>query len=391
MAILAVLFFIISFSLVIFGLLYKPKLKSIYIAPNEGKFNKQCFSEKVSCNTDSDCLSSCVEAQSGEEYVCKTLPDIPGLTPTQQKILSAHGDASVKASKYCVPENASLDCNISTGGIPVFSGWSGAERMEFDCLCAYPMWASSRVCDQNGNCRGNCILNPGICNGGVFDWDLTKKTQEPVAGMCNCAEDHVLTITPSGLPRCVPKNMQNFYDDMDVSLGIRGEQPLIKVDSIPAVQEIANVGCTSLQYTQCSGGCCMLPTAICCEGANYCCPTEYPICDVANLRCLKKTSTCSDAETKCSGGCAPIANGICCSDGVSACPPPFPKCDLQRGVCNPQITNLTTSQCDSKNNTQCDGGCCPLLGGSCCGNGKNCCPPEYPVCDVANQMCKKFP
>lgn len=207
-----VIFFIISFSLIIFGILHRPKLKPIKITSGSGSFNKSCLSEKISCNTDYDCMESCSEAQEGEEIICKSLPEIDTLTETQRKLT---GLQATNPSSYCVPAKAVNSCDISHGGIPTYSGWSNPGRMEFDCMCAYPLWASSRICDKQGNCSGSCMLNPDVCKGGVFDWDLTKKVEEPRASLCTCGSGDTLLIDNFGLPRCVPEKMRTFYKDLD--------------------------------------------------------------------------------------------------------------------------------------------------------------------------------
>lgn len=406
--VLATIFFVILFGLIIIGIINRPVLKPISITAGEGVFNRVCLREKVSCNTNDDCAKSCTEAQEGEEIVCKSIPDIPELTKTQQQILGA--DGSDKPPRYCVPSKAKMECNLSTGGIPVFTGWGASDHMEFECMCAYPLWASSRVCDAtNGTCQGTCMLNPGICTGGTFRWDLTKKAEEPIAGLCECAQGDVLVIDNIGLPRCVPAGIQNFYSDLDISTGMQGGQEIIEIDSAPMRQFMPSVcassGPSASQTTVCgTTGCCSMPNAICCTGANSCCPSNFPICDVANHRCLKSPQGCGANETKCNQGCCRIPNGVCCSDGVSCCPSNFPLCDPdpKRKFCNPYPVPLKTGKCEFTEQTQCANGCCPFLDGTCCGGlvkvpdgtGQmvevfGCCPPEYPICDIQNGMCRK--
>lgn len=36
-------------------------------------------------------------------------------------------------------------------------------------------------------------------------------------------------------------------------------------------------------------GCCEYTNAVCCTGTQYCCPSDYPICDIEELLCLKNT------------------------------------------------------------------------------------------------------
>lgn len=410
MSVLFIIFlivFILLFALIILGIARRPILPSISITPGSGGFNNTCKKEKVACNTDYDCLKKCSEAQEGEEMVCKAIPDIPNLTPTQQKMFGASGVSA--PNKYCVPSKSKINCNVATGGIPVFSGWSGAERMEFDCMCSYPVWASSRVCDRDtGACEGNCLLNPGICEGGTFRWDLTKKAEEPIAGLCECADGAVMVVDNSGLPHCVPEHLQTFYSDLDVSTGSRGGQNLIEVDNVPMKNFMPSscsaTGISASQTTKCGDACCPTPDAVCC-GTSGCCPPNFPVCDVANGKCLKSVNSCDSGETKCSGGCCNIPNGVCCPGGNSCCPANFPLCDPDTGFCNPYPTPLETGDaktCKLIEDTQCANGCCPFPDGVCCGglvkvpNGTGsevsvfgCCPSEYPVCDLENSMCRK--
>jgi len=398
LVIVIIVFFVLAFFLIMFGISAKPRLKNITILPQTGSLNKVCLREKVQCNTDNDCMQVCTEAQEGEELVCQALPDTAGLTPTQQRILGANG--TDKASKYCLPAKAKLDCNVATGGIPVFTGWGGLDTMEFDCLCAYPLWASSRVCDTStGTCTGNCLLNPGICQPGKFNWDLTVEAKEPSASMCECDDGYTMIVDSSGIPRCVLNNTDSFYTDLDVSTGIQGGQPKIPVDNVPITQTIVSRCPTGPQYTPCgTGSCCMLPNAVCCgaaDGVQLCCPSEYPVCDLPNMRCLKTQSECQSAETKCSGGCCNTVGGTCCSDGYTCCPAAFPNCDPDKPYCNPNPTLLVTATAGSLEGEYktCTNGLCPIPDGVCCGNPINgkqyCCPPDYPICDTTLNMCRK--
>lgn len=468
------IFFVVMFILIMFGVLTKPKLKRLVISPGKGGYNKTCFTEKVSCHTDQDCINMCSEAQEGEEVVCQAIPDTTGLTAEQRKILGASGpecngskeenesnpncqNDHIQPNKFCIPAKAKeslKECNQKHGGIPVFSGWGGAiDHMEFDCLCTYPLWASSRVCDANdaegigGGCTGQCLLNPGICQGGTFNWDLTKKSEAPIAQLCECQDGDVLVISNEGLPRCVPSRMQAWYTDLDIDTGLQGGQQRIQTRGVPISSLNKTTACNSHcpncqidncdkcpeckmldgacvsvpnMYTQCgdqktTGGCCMLPDAVCC--GEYCCPKGY-ICDTDNLRCIKKAccddgttgngssehctgTTCCPSDTPCGQGCCPVKDGVCCPDSKTCCPKGY-TCDPSGKGCNPAGTEFCKNGDDRSNcqgvksnkcpagsdNTTCGQGCCPLPDANCCGD--YCCPSEYPVCNFADKSCAMF-
>jgi hypothetical protein len=374
------LLFIVLFGFIIFGLLYRPQFVNIHIPENAGIFNKHCSLEKVSCSSDADCHAYCEEVAAGENYICRALPDVPQLTAAQAEYTG--GQAGNKPPKYCVPEKAVLDCDPKYGGIPVFAGWSDPGRMEFDCMCAYPAWASSQQCDPNtGLCKGSCNLNPGICTGGTFNWDLTKNAEPPVADMCTCSGTDILVIDANGgIPRCVPADIPQFYSDLDISTGRQTiAQPKIKLDVVGIR------GTISCSEPTCGTGCCKNSTDVCCSDGLHCCPSDFPICDISNNLC--KATACQTPNcTTCPDGFCESINATCCNDGT-CCPFSTPVCDPTSNYCNKNLVPLT----DDKTCTgiECNGKCCPVSNGSCCGDGENCCPEDYPICDLVNKQCKQ--
>jgi hypothetical protein len=401
--IILLIIFLLLFSLIIIGITIKPKPPQINIIPTKtGSLNKNCLIEKTSCITDDDCMQNCTEASEGESIVCKSIPDIPGLTSTQKNLLSFNNqnDQSMIPPKFCVPEKAKLDCNVSTGGIPIFSGWGAGDTMGFDCMCSYPIWASSRKCQEiNGGiyCEGNCLLNPNICKGGTFNWDLTKNPQEPNANLCTCSEGDLLMVTNEGLPICVPENIQNFYEDVELSTNKGGVQNLIPIDNIAGIT-LTSSGPTD-QTTTCFNNSnlalstCPLPssssnnpsvTAVCdpeSTTTDFCCTSQYPVFDNLNRRCLQRIFNCNSFQSLCSGGCCSTINGTCCNDGKSCCPENFPICDTERNSCNPKPTPVLKNENTSTNYKQCSKGQCPFLDAMCSPDGEYCCPIGYPIYD----------
>ena len=166
---------------------------------------------------------------------------------------------------------------------------------------------------------------------------MKKKAEEPVAGLCECKEGDVMVVDPAGLPRCVPEEFQAFYADLDTLTGNRGSQDIIMTDHVqsnPVKSGISPQNCVDplgkTTYTSCSDGCCYMPNAVCC-GDGTCCPSGY-VCNKESKTCIKANSTCNSNETKCQGGCLPVVNGTCCPDlgGISGCPPNFPICDVKK-------------------------------------------------------------
>jgi hypothetical protein len=192
---------VILLCLSIFGIIFKPSNDPSNLPYIPGTPSKSCKTTLVTCNLDSDCATNCKETQMGEEMSCVAL----------NKYTSDQVAAYGPSVKVCAPAAAIDNCDVSHGGIKVWSGWTDASRMEWDCLCSYPNYAASTECDGN-TCNNTCGINPGICQGGVFDWDLTKKSQSPSSDLCTCPTGKTKILSQSGgIPYCVDSNMAQFY------------------------------------------------------------------------------------------------------------------------------------------------------------------------------------
>lgn len=182
----------------IFGLLYKPNPAPVAISPGPGAFNQTCLTEQVTCNPNlkgTDCNLLCREAQEGQEMSCVTLNRY---TDTQKK---EYG----KEKSVCVLTKAKLDCDNKMGGIKVWSGWADPDRMEWDCLCSYPDYVGGPHCST---------VNPGICGGGQFQWDVTTG-KPPSYRDCTCPSGTTLMYTnDEQRPVCAASDIANWYTDL---------------------------------------------------------------------------------------------------------------------------------------------------------------------------------
>lgn len=151
----------------------------------QSNFKPFCESSQVACDTSEDCIK-CAESAQGFEMKCVQIPKT--------------NDPSQKFG-VCVPATAKLECSEKYGGVPAWSGWSDASRMEWDCLCNYPEWSETPNCNK---------LNADICQGGTFDWDLTKK-QIPEDVKCTCPSGMVLVMDAQKKPRCFSPETAKFY------------------------------------------------------------------------------------------------------------------------------------------------------------------------------------
>jgi hypothetical protein len=169
--------------LVIIGLFRQPLIKTAYINPNVSSTRPMCMDKPIECNTDNDCRQ-CNDAITMKCIEMKRSPD-------QRK---AYGNIH---NKYCLPEKPNKPCNEKLGGIWTWTGWSGGNRKEWDCLCTYPEIAGNVGCTH---------LNPNVCNLGVYNYDARTATRGPNPGDCKCTEPHYTKIiTDTNVPLCIKK------------------------------------------------------------------------------------------------------------------------------------------------------------------------------------------
>ena len=145
-----------------------------------------CKTSIQSCEKNEDC-KKCAESVHGIEMVCVDI------NPTKQKIGSN--------TKVCAPAEAKLECNSNYGGAATWSGWSDAERMEWDCFCNYPEWSETSNCKE---------LNADICPNGSFNWDLNKK-QSPEDVKCVCPPGFKLVQSVAKRPLCLAPSVAREY------------------------------------------------------------------------------------------------------------------------------------------------------------------------------------
>lgn len=193
--------FILIAGIIIFGMVYnKPNPKPISILINQsGKNRQNCTVNPVTCDTTQDCVSDCLEASEGLEMICK---DITRTTDEQEKIYG-------KSTKICTDASAKMDCNTDLGGILVYSGSAGDERMEWDCICSYPEYAGSDGCKT---------INADVCGGpsnkSGFNWTIANG--EPSKQLCECPDGKTLIRTDDNKPICIPSSLINWYSDLDI-------------------------------------------------------------------------------------------------------------------------------------------------------------------------------
>jgi hypothetical protein len=183
------------------------KYAKVSFSDQAGSFNQSCTTSVVPCETDDNCKKLCKEQNQGVDMACVALSDP-----------SSRTDTAPSNNKVCAIREAAIRCGRDLGGVLTWSGWADADRMDWDCLCQFPGYAS------NSNCRE---FNSGICS--TYDPN-TQKTKShynwnvsmgrPELGSCSCPNGFIRqTSVVNQMQRCVPNALTGLYKDLLTSDG----------------------------------------------------------------------------------------------------------------------------------------------------------------------------
>ncbi|XP_061199186.1 progranulin isoform X2 [Neopsephotus bourkii] len=194
-------------------------------------------------------------------------------------------------------------------------------------------------------------------------------------------------------------------------------------------------GATCCQMSPAHYGCCPLQNAVCCSDGQHCCP-QGTVCDLERSTCTslggreplqaflpKAREVKCDEETSCPSGntccrlssgawgCCPLEEAVCCKDHQHCCPWGY-TCNVATQSCEklltpalllgaptsppraptPRPAPLRAAATDPTAAVPCGAarscraghrccrtrggswGCCPFTQGSCCSDGRHCCP-----------------
>ncbi len=194
------------------GARYNSEIIPVTIAPGEG--TSYCLTELVNCKTNADCQDKCRES-GVVELECAEL----------KRYNKSQKDLYGDTQSVCAPKKAKRNCKAQYGGLLAWTAFPEIDKMEWDCLCTYPNYASGPGCE----------LNSDICTGGTFDWDVTSsnsKKSDPTQVDCNCSDgNYVFYGSKTNIPHCVPitlspnfnkESTSTFYRDKYSTEGLGG-------------------------------------------------------------------------------------------------------------------------------------------------------------------------
>tara|TARA_B110000008_G_C16865710_1_gene522583 strand:+ start:426 stop:1007 length:582 start_codon:yes stop_codon:yes gene_type:complete len=178
------LFILSLLTLAIAGIFSKPRPNDINLQPQRGESEILCDKVPTQCNTDKDCLNTCID--NGEQFTCQT----------------------IGSNKICAIANGLDTCNQKFAGIPIWTGWGGLDVMNWECRCNESLWAGTPGCKK---------INPNICQGAANPNEAFKWPQpgNPTSNDCTCDTTKYVKMVRNGdgTPMCAPKNITQWYAD----------------------------------------------------------------------------------------------------------------------------------------------------------------------------------
>lgn len=164
-----------------------------------------CLSEKVNCKTNDDCKQECIESDT-VEFECVEM----------KRYNSDQINKYGSTESVCAPKKAERNCNPRYGGVLTWNAFPEIDKMSWTCSCTYPNYAAGPGCN----------LNPDVCEGGTYNWDVTSNDpniSNPENVTCACpADKQTIYGLQTGIPKCIPnslspnfnnKSTQTFYFD----------------------------------------------------------------------------------------------------------------------------------------------------------------------------------
>jgi hypothetical protein len=212
MKILIILLFVvvlIGLAMSVQGLARPPEpaqYSAVQFSDQVGTFNKLCTEEITTCATDADCQSLCKEQQRGMNMACVQIAD-----PSDKS-------GQLPKSKVCAPREAIMKCGKNLGGVLTWSGWANPDRMEWNCLCQFPSYASNDNCSQFNS--GICSAYNATQNKFVSGYNWNVSMGRPEWGSCTCPTGFTRQTSLSNqIQRCVPNEISGLYADLQTASG----------------------------------------------------------------------------------------------------------------------------------------------------------------------------
>ena len=184
LAFVALLFlFTVGAGFVLMGTTYRVPFIPTYVqhSVSRGKTFK-CSRVPTKCRTNDDCMRVCEES-GVMDMECARLdrpPLLEGTYGTPQSV--------------CVPKKPRKVCVMKNGCINVWSGYSSINTMEWGCLPLMPQISGNEGCTA---------INPNVCSGGKWTYDIMTASTGPGPEHCECAPGMQKIVTTENIPMCV--------------------------------------------------------------------------------------------------------------------------------------------------------------------------------------------
>jgi hypothetical protein len=154
--------------------------------------NRQCSKKFTSCKVDKDC-EICSEGTNIIKYKCQKMTNLMSNSSERRK---------PGITNVCNISKPYVGCNLKHGGIWQYSPSITNDHSGWKCSCQFSRYYSGNDCNH---------LNPEICSGGTFTWDV--KNGAPSRYNCLCPSGTKRMIRDNATPFCADNFLvdNNFY------------------------------------------------------------------------------------------------------------------------------------------------------------------------------------
>lgn len=200
---------------------------------------------------------------SKEKHIAASIDSYTDVEPNENALLCAVAKQPVTVGI----DGSAYDFQLYTGGI--YNGECSSSSYDIDHAVLIVGY-----CSQNGEDYW-IVKNSWGTYWGMDGWMFIKRNTDIKNGVCGinsqASYPHSSAPPPPSPPTPPPPTPSKCGDFSYCATG----------QTCCCVFEFYNY---CLLY-----GCCGYSNAVCCKGSSYCCPSDYPVCDIYNGYCFKKS------------------------------------------------------------------------------------------------------
>lgn len=150
---------------------------------------------RVGNDVQRSCSDTKTYCDPNDPHSCDICNDAVEMTCIDLSSISAPGSGKLNGEQaMCLPANIQTPCDVTKGGIYLWTGFGMTDNADWDCFCSAP---------QIFNGSGCMVQNPDFCSGGEIDTSQLSKSKTPDNSLCKCPPFTVLMYrAENNVPYC---------------------------------------------------------------------------------------------------------------------------------------------------------------------------------------------